>query len=246
MTYQPPVQDLNLRIPNPELADVLNAWKQDILNTINCHAIGTVQEFKQALGPDGNPNGLYTVTCTINYSRTYFIKQLNGEYLPQQVPYPQLLDVPAIIVGGGTTYLQFPIKKGDQCLVLFNDRDLNNWFAGNRAGPVATSRMHSIADGIALVGFQNVVSYDTNHAKLSNGNAEVGVPASASGSQVRIANADTTLYTLLSDLITAIEGITVNPGSFDVGGTPVTGISGTVANTGSLESVRSDLQGLLE
>ena len=213
-SYTPPSIPSPNVVPSPSLASLLKAIQSDLALKINCHAVATIQSFSQSLGPDGNPNGFYVVTASINYSRTYFTQSgANLVPQPQQQDYPLLVDCPAIILGGGSTYLQFPITKGDQCLILFNDRDLNNLFAGAKSGPVASARTHSLADGIALVGFSHVPSFDMNHALLSNGNAEVGVPASASDAHVRIANDSTTLNTLIGNLISTIQGITIISGA---------------------------------
>lgn len=221
------------QIANPGLKDLLDVMKTNTLINTNCHAVATVQSFSQGV-VNGIPNGLYTVNATINYSRTYWVKQADGTYLPQQQSYPTLVDCPVIVLGGGSTFLSFPIKEGDQCLILFNDRDLNNWFAGARSGPVATARLHAFADAIALVGFNPVNNFDSGHALLSNGNAEVGVPADPGTGLVRIANSSTTLYTLLSDLITAINAITILGGAV------------SPASQAALNIVKSDISGLLE
>lgn len=217
MSYSPPVIPAPNVAANPSLATLLKAIQNNVSVNTNCHAVGTVQSFSQGTNLDGTPNGLYVVSAQINYSRTYFT-QAEENTLPQAQTqeYPLLLDCPAIIVGGGNTYLQFPIAAGDQCLILFNDRDLNNWYAGARSGPVATARTHSLADGIALIGFQNVSNFDMTHALLSNGNAQVGIPAvntGDAGQKVRIANNNTTLNALLSQLIADIQAITIVGGA---------------------------------
>lgn len=202
MSYTPPTIPLNLNTANPGLKDLLNAFKIDTQLSINCHAVATIQSITT-----NDANGLLVVSATINYSRTYFDRQPNGTYQAKLVDYPQLVDCPLVVLGGGSTALTFPVSKGDQCLILFNDRDLNNWFAGASSGPVASARLHSFTDAIALVGFQKITSYDDTHALLTNGEAEVGVPADPASTQVRIANSTTTLNTLLGDLITAIKNI---------------------------------------
>jgi len=216
MSYTPPAIPAPNITANPDLATLLQAVQDNVARNINCHAVGTIQSFKQSTGPDGNPNGFYVVTAKINYSRTYFVQtDLNSAQTAKNVDYPLLVDCPAIILGGGSTYLQFPISPGDQCLILFNDRDLNNLFAGAKSGPVASARTHSLADGIALVGFSHVPSFDMSHALLSNGNAQVGVPASSGGAQVRIANNSNTLgnllITLTTDLINAFGPLGTTP-----------------------------------
>jgi hypothetical protein len=196
MSNQPTIP-LNLPVADPDLATVLAAWKQDIMRSTNCHALATITAFSQ-----DTSSGRFKVNATINYSITRFVQQGDGTYAAQQVPYPQLLDCPAIVLGGGNTALQFPIAVGDQCLVLFNDRDIGNWWAGANTGPVPSARMHSLSDGIALVGFQHIGNLDTSHASLTNGNAKVGV--GASGSLVQLENNSTSLNTLLGDLMSAL------------------------------------------
>lgn len=195
---------------NPELADLLNLLKKDILLGLNCHAIATIQSFDSSK---------QTVNASINYTKTFMKRQTDGTYKPVQINYPILVDCPAIVLGGGDASLTFPITQGDQCLILFNDRDIDNWVAGGRssvAGPVSTSRLHSLSDGIALVGLNLISGYDENRAVLQKGTTKVGVGESL----VLIANDMTTLNTVLAGLCdviaTALDGIA--PGA----GTPVT------------------------
>jgi Phage protein Gp138 N-terminal domain len=244
MTPTPPVIPLYLPTANPTLPDVLNALRTSIVVGMNCHAIGTVQSFYEAM-PNGESNGLYCVTATLDYVQTTYQKLPNGTYQAVTEPYPLVIDAPVLMLGGGLTQVSVPVAKGDPCLILFNDRDLNNWFSGARNAPVATARAHSFADAIALVGFSRTPLQSSTHMLMTNGSAEVGVPSSGAA-QVRIANQVTTLATALGSLITAIEGITVGPGSFNAGGTPVSGVSGALTSTTALEAARTLLNSLLE
>lgn len=224
---------------DPQLKDVLDQLKKNIFLSLNCHHIGTIQSFDAVK---------QTATVTINYKKT--INQLDvktGVYAPVLRDYPVCVDSPVIVLGGGTTALTFPIQQGDECLVLFNDRDMDNWFSGIMNTGVNSVRQHSFADSIVLVGLRsmpNVLSdYDTTRAVLRNGTTVVGVGATL----IKIANAVTSLGAQLQDLITAIENLVVNPGTMNVGGTPVTGtgtVSSTVAPT--LSTISTELGGLLE
>jgi hypothetical protein len=104
--------------------------------------------------------------------------------------------------------LTFPIAAGDDCLLLFNDRDIGNWFQGNPPMPVPSLRLHSFADAIAIVGLRPVTAsipgYDTANAVLQNGSTKVSVGESL----ITIANSMTTLNTLLQSLLTTLEGLT--------------------------------------
>jgi hypothetical protein len=97
------------------------------------------------------------------------------------VDYPVLTDVPVFILSGGGFAVTFPVAAGDTCLVCFNDRDLDSWFQSNSAVPPNSARMHSLSDGLALVGFRSlanpVTTFSTTEAALRNsaGNAKLAV-----------------------------------------------------------------------
>lgn len=244
MSYTPPKIPLGLKSPNPKLKDVLDAVKTDILQNMNCVAIATITAVTVHVG--SGTQEIVTVNATVNYNKTYFVRQPNGTYQAQTADYPQIVDAPLIGLTGGFTSLTMPVQPGDQCLILFNDRDLNNWFAGATSGPVATARLHSFSDAIALVGFQQSETYSSSHALLTNGIAEVGVAqtnAFPAVQKVRVANDTTTLYNVLSQLITAIEAITVTT---SVPSTPGSFTSGTPNNNSALEAARTAIEGLLE
>lgn len=68
---------------------------------------------------------------------------------------PPLLDVPVVIYGGGGYSITTPIKQGDECLVLFNDRSIDNWYMlGDKRIP-REDRIHNYSDAIAIVGINN-------------------------------------------------------------------------------------------
>lgn len=199
----------------PRLSDALALLRKDVMLSLNCHAIGTIQDFDITD---------QTATATINYPKTYFEPDEQGIYQPVLVNYPVLLDCPAIVLGGGSGALTFPIQKGDECLVLFNDRDLDNWFQGGTGAAVATPRLHSFSDALILVGLRslpNVLSkYDPKRAALRGGAAVVG--ANTANNKVLISNATpsvnpstgdltyaSTLLTAIQALVSAINGMTI-------------------------------------
>jgi len=218
----------NKTTTEPSLADLLNLHKKDIMQSMNCHAIATVQSFDSAK---------QTVTATINYKKTYY----RGED-PVLIDYPLLVDVPAIFLGGGASSLTFPVAQGDECLILFNDRDMDNWFAGQAPLGVATPRLHSFADGIALVGLRSapkvITGFDGTRVDLRNDKAHVAVGPDL----IKIYNDVTTLKTVINGLIDLIAAATV---SVSVPSTPTVVVTGLV-NAGSISSYKSTVEGLLE
>lgn len=237
MSTQPAVAQ-TLKKTDPSLKDLLDLVKKDIFLNFNCHAIARVESF--------DPSN-QTVQASILYPWSKLQKQSSGAYETVWPNYPLIVDAPVIILRGGDWALTFPIAVGDECLVLFNDRDMDNWFSGGQSTPVASGRLHAFSDALVMVGPRssgNVLSsYDVTRAVLANGPTMVGVGETL----IKIANATTTLNTLLQSLITAINAINVDPGTFNVSGTSVTG-QGEIASASqsALSSIASDIGGLLE
>lgn len=219
------------KLVEPSLKDVLDLWKKDIMLSLNCHAIAKVQSFDPTK---------QTVSATIMYKKSFLQRDPNGNYVPVLRDYPILLDVPAIVLSGGSAHLTFPIAPGDECLILFNDRDIDNWFQSGQVGELSSTRLHSFSDGIALVGLNSLASliqnYDSTRAVLRNGDAMVGVSAT----QIKIANNITTLNTLLGDLIDAINNIATT--------NAVIGVPCLIspASQAALTAIKVQIAGLLE
>ncbi len=146
-------------IPNePELKDLLDLHKKDIFLGLNCHAIATIQSFDPTQ---------QTASATVNYKKTYFKPNAQGVYRATLVDYPQLIDCPVLCLGGGAGSLRFPIAAGDECLVLFNDRDLDVWFQGSSSSAVATPRLHSFSDAIIIVGIRSLANVLTDYDSVN-------------------------------------------------------------------------------
>ena len=198
----------NQRLNNtPDLADALDVHKREIFMDMNCHAIGTVQSFD----PESQ-----TVRATINYKQAFEGVDADGKTQDEYLDYPLLLDVPVVVMSGGQANLTMPNAQGDECLILFNDRDIDNWFQGGGVTKLSSFRLHSFSDGIALIGVhslaKSVKNYDGTRAVLRNGNASVGVGLE----KIQIKNETKNLATILQTLLTALAaGTTVNtvPGS---------------------------------
>lgn len=222
----------------PQLKDVLNQLKKNIFLSMNCHHIGTIQSFDTSK---------QTATATINYKKTRITLGQNGTYNETLLDYPILIDCPVVVLGGAGASLTFPIAAGDECLCLFNDRDMDNWFAGATGSAVATTRQHHFADAILLVGIRSmanvIADYDDTRAVLRNGDALIGVGETL----IKIANATQDLKNILQDLVSAIENLQVLPGTFNVSGVPVTGLGSVQSLVPPLLStINTDIGDLLE
>lgn len=230
---QLPTPDFNYQKSDYNLKSLLDLLEHDISYDLNCHAIGTIQGF--------NPAN-QTASVSINYTKIVNVpdpsapsQDQNPAYIQKAIPYPKFADCPVVIMGGGSSYLTFPIAIGDECLVLFNDRDIDNWFATGQVAPPATGRLHSFSDAIVLVGLRSTLrsisNYDTTRAVITNGAVQVGINPNTNLATIK--NAVTTLNTALQELITGIQGATA-------GGSPIVDV------TGKISSASTALAALLE
>ena len=211
-------------VPEPDLRSLLSAVKGEVLSLLNCHEWGVVRTFDPAL---------QTATVAIAALRQTVDNSANPPVFIAR-PYPTLLDVPVCILSGGTGALTFPIAAGDVCLVLFNDRDFDKfWETGSVVLP-NSARLHDLSDGLAIVGFRTKASplaaYDSTRVKLFKGTTLLTL-----GDKIGLANASTSLKTVLSDLITKLKT------AKDTDGTPWD--AGTLTD---LDGIQTEINNLLE
>ncbi|MKP63446.1 translation initiation factor IF-2, partial [Salmonella enterica subsp. enterica] len=70
-------------------------------------------------------------------------------------PYPLLVDVPVVFPRGGGCTLTFPVKAGDECLVIFADRCIDFWWQNGGVQEPVDDRVHDLSDAFCIVGPQS-------------------------------------------------------------------------------------------
>jgi hypothetical protein len=172
----------------PDLPQLLSLKTREVLMDTHCAKVGTVMDFNAA-----------KQTATI--SLVWQVRR--GNVLKE---YPVLADVPVFTLGGGDRVFTFPVRRGDTCLVVFADRDIDSWFAsGNTAAP-NTPRIHDLSDGMAFIGFRSlanpVKTYSTQDVEVRNGTSSVSV-----GTKILIKNGTTDLLDVLQAVMNAISAL---------------------------------------
>lgn len=71
------------------------------------------------------------------------------------VSLPLLVDVPVVFPRGGGCTLTFPVKEGDECLVIFADRCIDFWWQSGGIQEPVDGRMHDLSDAFCIVGPQS-------------------------------------------------------------------------------------------
>lgn len=175
----------------PELWDLLNLVKRDVMNTINCVQIGKIESYVALTN---------TAEVSINSKKIL----TDGS----QVDYPKLGDVPVFILCGSDSFISCPIAKGDDCIVLFNDRSIDNWYLSGQVLPPSDIRSHSLSDGIAIVGIKSLKSTSlkpVNSVCVNGGSKKVSIKNSATDLKTLM----TTLVTHVQSLIDLVSGLTI-------------------------------------
>lgn len=208
---------------NKDLYMLLESFMQNVLDTLNCCKIGKV------IAVDSENQ---TVDCEIMEKKT--VPQKGGERI---VEYPELLKVPFVVVGGGQSYLSFPVSIGDEVVLLFNDFDFARWNETGEAQPPLFSRKHDLSDGIAIVGLRNVNRLIQNYSQFvkllyKDDNGESSI-------EVKTDSVDITTETVNASKDVAIVGNTTIGGTADVTGN-ITGsanIDGATFSTGGTAGI---------
>lgn len=181
-------------IADPTLKDLFDLHKKQIMLSFNCHAVAIVQGFDPIT---------QTVEATIAYKKTVLVRQANGTYAQELRDYPVLLNCPIIVLQGGVASLTFPIQEGDTCLILFSDRDIDNWLISGQVSAVNSTRMHAFSDGIALVGLnsfnETFENYDADRVVLRNG---LATKIAVSKEKIEISNLVASLGPAIDQLLT--------------------------------------------
>ncbi len=123
--------------------------------------------------------------------------------------YPPLVDCPVFTLQGGGGAIEMPITKGDQCIILFSDRNLDAWYKNGATAAPFDQRCHDLSDGIVLVGLNALTStladYASDELKITYGTGKIAVN---NVNLITIRNGTTSLLTLVSGLIDVIAAIT--------------------------------------
>ena len=100
-----------------------------------------------------------------------------------------------------------PVSPGDSCLVLFNDRDIDNWYESGAVTAPNTARTHDLSDGLVIVGFRhqaNPISAYSEEVQLRHGTTIIGLEYDG---LIRFQNSITSLKLTLEAIITALTAL---------------------------------------
>ncbi|MFT1010931.1 Gp138 family membrane-puncturing spike protein [Enterobacter hormaechei] len=94
-----------------------------------------------------------TVTCTVQPA--IYGQKVGDDGSTASEAIPILPDVPVVFPRGGGCTLTFPVKPGDECLLVFSDRCIDFWWQNGGVQEAVDPRQHDLSDAFAIVGPQS-------------------------------------------------------------------------------------------
>ncbi|HGJ5866323.1 MAG TPA: Gp138 family membrane-puncturing spike protein [Arsenophonus nasoniae] len=121
---------------------LLEVFRHAISSQLRVAMPGIVQSF------DANK-----VTCVVQPAIKGTLTDSQGNV--KSVNLPLLVDVPVVFPRGGGVTMTFPIKSGDECLVVFADRCIDFWWQNGGIQEAIDPRQHDLSDAFAFIGVQS-------------------------------------------------------------------------------------------
>ena len=136
----------------PSLMGVLKVLKENIFDTMCCVKIGYIDSY------DYNTR----VSRVVIYNKRVVGLNDKGEHILED--YPPLY-CKTLFLGGSGNGINWDIKQGDECIVFFNDTEIETPWISGQVSDIKYGRQHNYTDAICLTGFTTlpkVTSTDTN------------------------------------------------------------------------------------
>lgn len=190
----------------PDLTETLYTVLEKAGKELNCMRVGIIQTF---YADDLTVDVLLANKKTLNLNADGTQNVKNYALIRAKVCYC-------------TPYITYPLKAGDECILLFSDREIESWFINGNVNPESYPRLHDLTDAVAIVGLRslpNMINILTNALHLFYGSSDIQILEN----QINI---NSTLLNIVGN--TAQTGNTTQTGTITA-----TSLNATSAATGS-------------
>ncbi|HBR2766599.1 TPA: phage baseplate protein [Klebsiella pneumoniae] len=154
------------------LAEVLASERKTLSEQMRVALPGIIQSF--------DPEA---VTAVVQPAIRYIERDNDGNKSTKD--YPLLVDVPVVFPCGGGCTLTFPVREGDECLVVFADRCIDFWWQSGGIQEPVDGRMHDLSDAFCIVGPQSqakkISGISTTAAQLRTDDGSAFIELAAGG-----------------------------------------------------------------
>lgn len=138
------------------------------------------------------------------------------------VELPLVIRVPVVFPSGNGWHLTFPVKPGNECLLIFSERTIQEWRTQGGVREPSNKRFHSLTDGIAIMGLHSEPQAIKNYSQTA-------IELRTNGNKISIDNGLTTL-----------EGNVKINGDVEINGD--TTQKGNIAQTGNVAQIGDKVQ----
>lgn len=144
----------------PDLTKLLKTFGRNLADQFNCHRVGRITAF------DSN-----TLICKVKLLDKFIFNGTEEDYV-------EFTNMPLLIYATETAGLTLGNVVGAECLVHFNDTDIDNWLETGEAYAPNSLRQHDFADGfVELRPYDQLaaqkISYDAQGVALYNNGTKV-------------------------------------------------------------------------
>lgn len=137
-----------------DLMTVLKVLKENIFNTMCCVKIGYIDSY------DYNTR----VSRVVIYNKRVVGLNDKGEHILED--YPPLY-CKTLFLGGSGNGINWDIKQGDECIVFFNDTEIETPWISGQVSDIKYGRQHNYTDAICLTGFTTLPKATPTDANLN-------------------------------------------------------------------------------
>lgn len=157
--------------------NMATALTDDIMSNLRVALPGIIQSF--------DPE---TVTCVVQPAVKGYESDDAGK--KSSLSLPLLVDIPVIFPRGGGVTLTFPVRAGDECLLVFADRCIDFWWQNSGVQEPVDGRMHDLSDAFAIVGpqsqAQKISDISTSAAQLRTDDGDAFIELDPSSHAVTV------------------------------------------------------------
>lgn len=134
------INKFNQMASTPDLGQIIKSAGLSTASELNCMRIGIVQEFY--------PDDL-TVQVQIAAKKQIGLNMDGTQRVRDYAPiYAKVCYC--------NPFISYDIKQGEECVLLFADREIESWFINGDINPDTHTRMHDLTDAVALFGIRSI------------------------------------------------------------------------------------------
>ncbi|QUG75959.1 translation initiation factor IF-2 [Erwinia sp. E602] len=128
---------LNSQVGSRDQLDAI--LSRQIMSAMRVSTPGIIQSY--------NP---IAMTCTVQPAIKGVESDGNGGMVSASLPL--LVDVPLVFPSAGGCTITFPVKEGDECLLVFGDNCIDFWWQSGGVQEPVDDRQHDLSDAFAIIG----------------------------------------------------------------------------------------------